>query len=91
MGGMKKSALDQDGERTVRLFQEELERRGRADDDWSIMQNGDGVFVRHSAALEGDEALLIGVDELRVLKVPDYTITDAIRPYLDLVLAPDRS
>jgi hypothetical protein len=88
---MKKSSLDKDGERVARLFHEELARRGRPEDEWSILQNGDGVSVRHSAALEGDEPLLISTEELRVLKVQDYTITDAIRPYLDMVLTPDRS
>jgi hypothetical protein len=91
MAVMKKSLLDNDGERVARLFQEELVRRGRPDDDWSIMQDGDGVSIRHSASLEDDEPLQISAAELRVLKVPDYTVKDAIRPYLDLLLTPDRT
>ncbi len=91
MAVMKKSSLDNDGVRVARLFEEELKRRGRENDDWSILQNSNGVSIRHWAALEGDEPLVISAVEPRVLKVPDYTITDAIRPYLALVLAPDRS
>lgn len=82
------SRLDSEGERVAKLFQAELDARGRGDENWTIWQNHDGVYVRLDAVSKEHEPLLIGAVDLRVLKVEDYNIVDEIRDYLRTVLDP---
>lgn len=77
-----KSNLDAEGERVVRLFEEELPRYGFDQVDWSAWQDHEGVHIRLSAARQDDEPLRIDAFSLGVNRIPDYEITDAIRHYL---------
>jgi hypothetical protein len=86
MGRLDWSQLDADGERVANLFQGELNARGRSEEEWTIWQNhDDGVYIRLSVASKEDDPLLIHAIDLRVNKVPDYTILDSIRDYLRFI------
>ena len=82
--------MDAHGARVARLFAAELAAWGHGADGWHFHQDAEGASVRLDSAFEDDEPLFLSSYELKFEGLQDYTITDRIRHYLDIVLAPNR-
>lgn len=85
MAGMPLSDLRVNGKRVADHFKEGLEDIGRESEDWTIVDNGDGVTVKLVAANDG-EVLFFGSDEFRVSGLSDEVIVARCREYQDSVL-----
>lgn len=86
MAGIRLSRLTVNGERVSTLFAKALSDIGRESEDWTIREDGDGVYVRLVAAAAGDEALFFGLEEFVVTKIPDQALELRIRDYQDTIL-----
>lgn len=86
MAGIKLSRLTVNGDRVATLFAKALTDIGRDAEDWTIREDGDGVYIRLIAATSDDESLFFGLEEFAVTKIPDQGLELRIRDYQDMIL-----
>lgn len=87
MARIELSALTANGQRIGALFAKALDDLECASEDWTLREDGEGVHVRLIAATGADDALFVGLDELRVGGISDHELTNRIREYQDTILS----